>query len=171
MDFSSHTVQEDFSPRFSAQRPIFHSLSRPSTTSNMPSPRKITPPEDEHRRVMGHKKLSPIYASTMVICPPTPPESFAALGPTDISRYEAMFQESIRARKERRKWTFTPLHEVERVQISCNGFDKLYQALGGGELGFRSVSSEPEMIFVVIDIIPFQMAIDYVQLSNFDRDH
>lgn len=150
MESPLYTDYEDFSFRRPSQGPTFHSLSRTSESStnrrspNMPSVRKLTPPEDHQRSTLEKKKrLSLIPSPTASAGPPTPPGSINTLSPIDVRRYEVMLQESFCARKERRAWNFTPVCQVERIQMSPNDFWKLYEALGAGEIDHRYKSTEP----------------------------
>lgn len=64
----------------------------------------------------------------------TPPKRLTPLG---LAKYKARFEEIVRANKERRESNSIPLNIVERVQMPEFDFQKLYEALGGGELGYR----------------------------------
>jgi len=145
MDFPLSNEYESFNPRQPSGRGLtFQSLSRTYCSTSSPSPkmpsrRKITPPEDVQRAPLLKQNVlstaSPPIASNH---PATPPESpLEILMPSDLTRYEARFEESVLANKERRGWKFIPLHSVERVQMPASYFRKLDEVLGCNELDFR----------------------------------
>ena len=143
MEFPSHEYKS-FNPRQpSGQGPAFQPLSTThySTTSpllKMPSPRKITPPENVQRASL--LKLNILSTTNHPIAsnhPATPPESPFKTTPLDLTRYKARFEECVLANKERKEQKFIPLHYVERVQMPASYFQKLDETLGSGELDYR----------------------------------
>ena len=61
------------------------------------------------------------------------------LTPSDLTKYEARFKESVLANKERRERNFIPLRDVERVRMPASYFRKLDEALGCGEPDSRYI--------------------------------
>ena len=137
MDFLIHNEYEGWNSRQpSRQGPAFQSLSRTSYSTassflKMPSPRKITPPEDVQRApLLKQNVLSTISPPIASNHPSTPPESpLEMLTPSDLTIYEARLKESVLANKERREQKFIPLHSVERVQMPASYFRKLDEAI------------------------------------------
>ena len=140
MEFTLHEY-ERFSPRQpSGQGSAFQpsSTTHFSTSSSflkMPSPRKITPPEDAQRA--SPNILSAASHPIASNHPATPPQSPFKTTPLDLTRYEARFQECLLANKERREQKFMPLHYVERLRMPASYFTKLDEALGSAEVDHR----------------------------------
>lgn len=87
------------------------------------------------RSKMSSSTTSPPIALNHLANPPESP--LELLAPPDLSRYEARFEESVLATKERRERKFIPLHSAERVQMPASYFQKLDEVLGHGELDLR----------------------------------
>ena len=169
MDLSSRIG--DFTLRSPIRNSNVHPLSStPSTTYYSPKvallPKMTTPIDCQRPAILKQKN------STEITPPATPLEDPpTTLLPSDFARYETMLRESVLARKNRKVRSFTPLHNVERIHISRNGFHKLDEALGGTESDFRYSSSETLGKPLVVDKTIFQMAICLIQFSQITWDY
>ena len=142
MDFPLHSGYEGFNPRLpSGQGPAFQPFSRTSSTASpflkLPLRRTI-PLEDVQRAPLLRQKVlpntsPPIAPNHLATSPESP---FKILAPSDLPIYEARLKECVLANKERRDPNFTPLRNVERIQMSASYFRNLEEAIGC-ELDFR----------------------------------
>lgn len=107
----------------------------------MSSPRTAIPLKDYgHTALQNEMHSSNVDPSVTSSPSATPPQnSLGRLVSSDLTRYMALFEECVRARKNRRAYNFLPSEEQERVSMSFNDFWKLDQILGGTETDFRYV--------------------------------